>query len=176
MKNHKFLQDLLSKFSILYVFICMFIKKIKGFLWKLCLLKTWRMWEFTPKSTNGGRDILSVEWVHFSLGSVSLFCTKQPCVRNLPVGLYLTRPIVGLEGIIWPICPLTVLSVVLNPCCDEFTWWRHRMETFSALLAPCERNSPVTGKFPSQKSVTRSFAVFVDLRLHKRVSKPARPS
>ena len=30
-----------------------------------------------------------------------------------------------------------------------FTWWRHQMETFSALLAICAGNSPVTGKFPA---------------------------
>ena len=27
-------------------------------------------------------------------------------------------------------------------------WWRHQMETFSALLAICAENSPVTGEFP----------------------------
>ena len=37
------------------------------------------------------------------------------------------------------------------------TWWRHQMATFAALLAPCEGNSPVTGKFPSQRPVKRSF-------------------
>ena len=36
---------------------------------------------------------------------------------------------------------------------------------FSALLALCAGNSPVTGKFPSQRPVTRSFDVFCDLRL-----------
>ena len=51
------------------------------------------------------------------------------------------------------------------------TWWRHHMETFSALLALCEGNSPVTGEFPSQKPVTQSFDVFFDLRLNKRLSK-----
>ena len=30
------------------------------------------------------------------------------------------------------------------------------METFSALLAICAGNSPVTGQFPEQKPVTRS--------------------
>ena len=45
------------------------------------------------------------------------------------------------------------------------------METFSALLAHCEGNSPVTGEFPSQRPVTRSFDVFFDQRLHKRLSK-----
>ena len=43
---------------------------------------------------------------------------------------------------------------------SNFTWWRHQMETFSALLSLCVRNSPVTGEFPSQRLVTRSFDVF----------------
>ena len=38
------------------------------------------------------------------------------------------------------------------------------MEVFSALLNLCAGNSPVTGEFPSQKPVTRSFDVFFDLR------------
>ena len=37
------------------------------------------------------------------------------------------------------------------------------METFSALLALCEGKPPVTGGFSSQKPVTRSFDVFLDL-------------
>ena len=45
------------------------------------------------------------------------------------------------------------------------------METFPALLVLCARNSPVTGKFPEQRPVTRSFDVFCDLRLNKRFSK-----
>ena len=51
------------------------------------------------------------------------------------------------------------------------TWWRHQMETFSALLAICAGNSPVSGEFPAQRPVTRSFDVFFDLRLNKRLSK-----
>ena len=45
------------------------------------------------------------------------------------------------------------------------------MDTFSALLAICAGNSPITGKFPAQRPVTRSFDVFFDLRLNKRLSK-----
>ena len=45
------------------------------------------------------------------------------------------------------------------------------METFSALLAICAVNSPVTGEFLAQKPVTRSFDVFFDLRPNKRLSK-----
>ena len=51
------------------------------------------------------------------------------------------------------------------------TWWRHQMETFSALLAICAGNSPVPGEFPAQRAVMRSFYVFFDLRLNERLSK-----
>ena len=50
-------------------------------------------------------------------------------------------------------------------------WWRYQMETFSALLALCAGNSPVTGDFPAQRPVTRSFDVFFYLRQNKRMSK-----
>ena len=63
-----------------------------------------------------------------------------------------------------------VFSIISWPS-DDFAWWRHRMETCSALLALCTGNSPVTGEFPSQMPVTRSFYVFFDLRLIKPSSK-----
>ena len=44
------------------------------------------------------------------------------------------------------------------------------METFSWLLAICAGNSPVQGELPAQRPVTRSFGVFFDLRLNKRLS------
>ena len=45
------------------------------------------------------------------------------------------------------------------------------MESVSALLAICAGNSLVPGEFPAQRPVTRSFNVFFDLRLNKRLSK-----
>ena len=52
------------------------------------------------------------------------------------------------------------------------SWWRHQMETFSALLAICVGNSPVTGEFPAQRPVAWNFDdVFFDLRLNKRLRK-----
>ena len=45
------------------------------------------------------------------------------------------------------------------------------METLSALLAFCAGNSPVTGEFPAQRPMTRSFDFFFDLRLNKRLCK-----
>ena len=42
--------------------------------------------------------------------------------------------------------------------------WKHLPRYWMAL---CAGNSPVTGEFPSQRPVTRSFDVFFDLRLNK---------
>ena len=68
--------------------------------------------------------------------------------------------------------PLTVLALLCFVACCS--WWRHKMETFSALLVLCEGNLPVTGGFPPQRPVTRSFDVFCDLRLDERLSKRSR--
>ena len=49
-----------------------------------------------------------------------------------------------------------------------------QLETLSVLLAICAGNSPVLGEFTAQRPVTRSFDVFFDLRLNKRLSKQSR--
>ena len=54
------------------------------------------------------------------------------------------------------------MAVLWGSC---LSWWRYQMETFSALLALCKGNSPVTGEFPTRKPVTRSFDVSFDLRV-----------
>ena len=41
------------------------------------------------------------------------------------------------------------------------------MEEFSALLAICVGDSPITGEFPAQRPVTQTFDVFFDVRLKK---------
>ena len=59
----------------------------------------------------------------------------------------------------------------LNKAFWLITWWRHQMETFSALLALCAGNSPVTVEFPTQRTVARIFDIFFDLCLNERLSK-----
>ena len=50
---------------------------------------------------------------------------------------------------------------------DDVINWKH----FPQLLAVCDGNPSVTGGFSSQRPVTRSFDVFFDLCLNKRLSK-----
>ena len=50
---------------------------------------------------------------------------------------------------------------------DDVIKWK----LFSALLALRAGNSPVTGEYPSQRPVTRSFDVFFDQLLYKQLSK-----
>ena len=76
------------------------------------------------------------------------------------------------------ICPYLHIPLVYNVSIAvisytlyDFTWWRHQMETFSALLVLCARNSLVTNEFPTQRPLTLSFDVFFDLLLNKRLSK-----
>ena len=74
-----------------------------------------------------------------------------PCGRREWFGLGNT------DGFLWPIVSLTMMTSSNG--------------IFTALLALCEGNSPVTGEFPSQRPVTRSFDAFFDLCLNKRLSK-----
>ena len=67
-----------------------------------------------------------------------------------------------------PVQKYSLVRVILD---NKQPWWRHQIETFSALLALCVGNSPLTGEFPSQRPLTRSFDVFVDMRLIKCLSK-----
>ena len=64
----------------------------------------------------------------------------------------------------------TAVVFYVTLCC-MCSWRPHQMETFSGLLALCVGNSPVTGEFPSQRPEMRSFDVFFDLCLNKRLSK-----
>ena len=91
-----------------------------------------------------------------------------PCSRN---SIWKFHP----QCELWPFCPSLdmlkcaekeVNEIISNrnneTWRDELVplpnpWWRHQMETFSALLAICAGNSPVTGEFPAQRSVTRAM-------------------
>ena len=68
---------------------------------------------------------------------------------------------------------MLLLATVVKPHTNVtgISWWCHQMETFSALLAICAGNSPVTGGFPAQRPMTPSFDVLSHQGLDKRLSK-----
>ena len=88
-----------------------------------------------------------------------------------------------LNGALWDmeqmhygICELGHLQVVSVrswrfQCNDRTMMTSSNWNIFRVILTLCAGNSPVTGEFPSQRPVTRSFDVFFDLRLNKRMSK-----
>ena len=84
------------------------------------------------------------------------------CHKSLRIQTARTLRIFRSSFYLWvlPKCPILFSS-----------WWHHQREIFSALLAICAGNSPVTGEFPAQRPVTRSFDVFFDLHLNKQLSK-----
>ena len=64
-----------------------------------------------------------------------------------------------LDGIRWELLACLVAAWLLVFLCllkgvktsgkvSGLRWWRHQMETFSALMTLCARNSPVTGDLP----------------------------
>ena len=94
-----------------------------------------------------------------------IVCNKVTC-NIATTGTYISIDTISIYIYIY---------IYVRVCCcavneRAITWWRHQMETFSASLAICAGNSPVPGEFPAQRPVTRSFDVFFDLRLNKRLS------
>ena len=59
--------------------------------------------------------------------------------------------------------------VIIDSRHSKKSWWRHQMETFSALLAICAGNSPVPMNSPLKRQWR--FDVCIGLCLNKRLSK-----
>ena len=90
------------------------------------------------------------------------------CVRNgVALGAMLKR-IFFIAGYLVLIL-VTFFSKIKH---DSMVSWRHQMETFTASLALCERNSPGTGGFPSQRPVPRRFDVFFEQTVEQTIDKP----
>ena len=122
---------------------------------------------FAPPLTSTSRgisgEIQGLIWsILFQIQSFERTCTPAECAVNICK---------------WPLLQSTAYAADwhCNTCeliyLHNCTRWRHQMKTFSALLAFCVENSPVTGEFPAKRPVTRSSDVLFDLRLNKRLSK-----
>ena len=101
----------------------------------------------------------------YSMIGVQLRISNMQCFNANNKNSYMTIQS-GWHNMLFMVECIFVLQFVYNK-----PWWRHEMETFSALLAICAGNSTVAGEFPAQRPVTRSFNVYFYLRLNKRLSK-----
>ena len=86
--------------------------------------------------------------------------------------------IIGTRATLSTLLLTKKLWQLYHPCIIEprspFTWARKMTSSNKNIFRVtdlCAGNSPVTCEFPAQRPVTRSFGVFFDLRLNKRLSK-----
>ena len=144
----------------------------KMVLWNICLMHCWicEIASFSP-----GPHLMwwwTTAFVFRSSETLyAVVCSQHRLPRNGGLStLEQTRQNVtyGRRNVNW--CTFLLNSMVSQGVV-AITWWRHQMETFSALLVFCAGNSPVTGEFLAQRPVTRSFDIFFDLRLNKMLSK-----
>ena len=112
---------------------------------------------------NWGCWKMGMKWLYIASQFVFCIWTKPDVIRDT-----------HHRGLSW----LLMLAIFIHALCIG-PWWSHRMEAFSALLALCAGNSPVTGGFPSQRPVTRGFDVFlicawISSRVNKREARNLR--
>ena len=107
-------------------------------------------------------------WTADKNGSHIILQTPFSIIHHLSV-IIRDAKVLGCQDGCW--CSTSWSQLSTAPSHQHSSWWRHQMETLSALLVLCAGNSPGTGEFPSQRPMTRSFGVFFDLRLNRRLSK-----
>ena len=96
----------------------------------------------------------------FVTSPISTLLVDPWWIKLRPKSVYVTRPAETTVFTIWDSFPgsWTPFGWFQQPApfqCRKTikvwaSWWRQSMETFSALLAICAGNSPVSGEFPAQ--------------------------
>ena len=88
--------------------------------------------------------------------SRQLHCSSElPLVGRAPLPVTYLSPINFIQDI--------ALRIIYCPTADIACSYHDDVIKFSALLALCAGNSPVSGEFPAQRPVTRSFDIFFAL-------------
>ena len=110
----------------------------------------------------GGIHLITIskKVLKISVHKTSLKITFRTAAASI---LFISFNIISAALAIIPICDLYTAS--------EASIMTSSMWAFSALLAICAGNSPVSGEFSAQRPVARSIDVFFDLRLNERSSK-----
>ena len=94
-------------------------------------------------------------------------------------GIAIPRAVISMQ--LWNLYAISFWPTALRILAGYFTFfrdlgyplWRHAMETLSSLLALCEGNPPVVGRFPSKGPGNADFDVFFGVSLIKGLNKPS---
>ena len=131
----------------------------------------------------GGDELMWLLWIFYFVLDVQNFLRKHNSIFAYDILSFLCTEMAHVVEILPPGRQGSSYHAQFRSCwwhketgyiLAPFPWWHHQMETFSALLALCAGNSPVTGEFPTQRPVTWSFDVFFDLCLNKWLRKRLR--
>ena len=107
--------------------------------------------------------------LHWNTSVVRIICLVQLVTKLHLDDVNIYTPLLGYFVSIWSMS--FWVNHITYTGTKHMPWWRHQMQTFSALLVLCAENSLVLGEFPAQRPVTRNFDVFFDLRPDKLLSK-----
>ena len=102
----------------------------------------------SKRNINAYKSGLNVWWIDVNRLSISSehywkYTHTHICIYNI------------YTYIICVLCLSYATSPQVYRLLKSYPWWRHEMETFSALLAICAGNSSVTGGFPAHKGQWR---------------------
>ena len=102
-------------------------------------------------------------WLHYIASPVYLHLMPYSLVESFP-----SCPLLpAFVSCCCPVCNMTEDSELGSNEVLYRTLWHHNMQTFSALLASCKGNPPVTIWFPSKWGGNTGFDVFFDVSLNK---------
>ena len=102
-------------------------------------------------------DCLAAKFLHHNC-----LCNRiKMCICNIWIISSWTLCGIGtLLPLHWIMDHYDIIKNTFRLAMPRYPWWCYQMETFSALLAICVGNSPVTGEFPAQRPVTQCFDDF----------------
>ena len=144
-----------------------------------------RLWRNQQNVSQASETRVKKVWKLFLSSFMDSFCRVRN--KRMYVRMYDERLMHSPEcyfGVYFPRCCVTrAISTKINLLCahkqfdtrvhtrEKVSWWK-KHDVIKWKHFP--RNWPFVREFPAQRQVTRSFDVFFDLRLNKRLSKQSR--
>ena len=121
-----------------FILIKAIIQKCSAYWWLNCFKNHKTIWLTAVNSHNKGLKPLVLWWPIWTQRCLWISCHSHTVI-----------------------CPINLIGIQQDLTQTCKTWWRHQMETFSALLAICVGNSRVPGEFPTQMASNAELWCFL---------------